>query len=179
MKKIEKHNTHRMITNLILLFLNIPLAITPMARQYGIIFAFFALLYTAGVFVSLLFAVPEKPKFCIIPAVLLLLGLISGWIFFLFAVILLLLLVWVLADYKKLSWLKEQSGYPHFNIRFDEQMQNYGKAYQPEHSFDHIHESQMKDAFEEPPAEQSVSTAQNIQMPDAPEIPERTDFHTD
>lgn len=179
MKKIEKHNSIRTIASLLLLFLDIPLEITPMSRQYGIIFAIFALLYIIGTFVSLLFAVPETPKFCIVPAVLLLLGLVSQWLAFPIAFVLILLFMWIYPDYKKLQWLKEQSGYPHFNARFDDQMQSFGKEYQSEHVFDHIHDAEMKDAFDEMPAEQAPSTAQQIEMPDVPELPERTDFHAD
>lgn len=172
MRSIEKHNTIRTVSALILLFLNIPMAITPLATRYGIVFVLFALLYTAGTFISFLFAVPETPKFCAIPTVLILLGIISGWIFFPLAFLLLILLLWVLPDYKKLKWLEEQPGYPHFNTRFDEQMQTFQRGYQPEHYFDHVHTAEMKDAFEEIPAEEAPSTAQAVEMPDIPEIPE-------
>ncbi|MBR1554832.1 MAG: hypothetical protein IJ644_05480 [Oscillospiraceae bacterium] len=177
MRSIKKHNSVRLVMALILLFLNIPVTITPLATRYGIIFVIFALLYTAGVFISFLFAVPETPKFCIIPAILIFLGILSEWIAFPIALLMLLSLAWVVPDYKKLKWLKEQSGYPQFSERFDEQMQKLGKGYQPEHHFDHIHDAQMKDAFEETPAEESPSSAQNIEMPDVPEIPERPDFY--
>ena len=172
MRTIEKHNSVRMVMAFILLFLNIPVKITPLATQFGIIFVIFALVYTAGIFISFLFAVPETPKFCIIPTVLVLLGIISECIDFPLAFVLLLLLALVIPDYKKLKWLKEQPGYPQFSERFDEQMQSFGKAYQPEHHFDHVHDAEMKDAFEETPAEQAPSTAQNIEMPDVPELPE-------
>jgi len=172
MRRIEKHNTIRIVSVLILLFLNIPMAITPLATSYGIVFVIFALLYTAGTFISFLFADPETIRFCAIPAILVLLGLFSGWIFFPFAILLLVILLWVSGDYKKLKWLKTQTGYPHFNTRFDDQMQSFQKEYQSEYHFDHIHDAEMKDAFDEIPAEEKQSTAQAVEMPDAPDIPE-------
>ncbi len=176
MRSIEKHNSVRTIAVLLLLFLNIPMAITPLATRYGIIFVIFALLYTAGLFISFLFAVPKTPKFCIIPAVLLVLGLLSGWVFFPFVFLLLLLLGWVYLDYKKLAWLETQPGYPQFSERFDDQQKTFGREYQPEHHFDHVRDAEMKDAFEETPAEEAPSTARNIEMPDAPEIPKGDEF---
>lgn len=177
MRKIEKHNSFRLKSALFLLFFDIPTALIPLAQQYGLGFTVFALLYLAGILISFVFSVPETPKFCIIPAILILLGMVSGCVFFGFGILLLALLAWVIPDSKKLNFLKEQPGYPHFSERFDDQMQKFGKDYQPEHHFDHVHDAEMKDAFEETPAEQAVSSAQHIEMPDVPEISERSDFH--
>ena len=121
MQSIEKHNSIRLGVAAVLLFLNIPAALYSLAAQYGIVFTVIALLYVGGILVSFMFSVPETPKLCAIPAVLILLGIASGCIFFVIGLLLLLLLVWVIPDYKKLEFLKTQEGYPQFNERFDVQ----------------------------------------------------------
>ena len=85
--------------------------------------------------------------------------------------------MWVYKDSKKLNFLKEQPGYPHFSERFDEQMETFGKEYQSAHTFDNLRDAEMKDAFEEPPEEYRTHSAQHVEMPDAPGIPERSDSH--
>ena len=169
MRKIAKHNSIRLIAVAVILFLNIPVAITPLVSRYGLILLIFALLYTAGILISFLFAVPETPKICIIPGILILMGLISGWLFFVFAFILLMLLGWVIPDYKKLEWLKTQEGYPQFSERFDEQMQKFGKEYQPEYRIQPVQETEMPDVSRETPAEESASTSESVVMPDIPD----------
>ncbi len=179
MRKITKHNSVRLISAAVLLFLNVPVALIPLTNQYGLGFTIFALLYLAGILVSFAFAVPETLKLCAIPAFLILLGIISECIFWGFGFLLLLLLVWVIPDYKKLEFLKKQEGYPQFNERFEKQSEQFMKEYQSEYSFDIPENIEMKDAFEEMPAEISSNTAQHVQMPDAFELSERSDFYAD
>lgn len=166
MRKIQKHNSIRVILALIILFLNIPIAITPLANRYGLIFVISALLYLTGILISFLFSVPETPKICIIPLILIIMGIISKWLFVPFAVLLLMLLILVIPDYHKLKWLKTQKGYPQFSLRFDEQMQNFGKDYQPEHHLDHVTDAEMPDVSQETPSEETPSTSESIAMPD-------------
>ncbi len=177
MRKIEKNNSFRLKAAAVLLFLDVPAALIPMANRYGLGFTIVALLYLAGILISFIFAVPETPKICIVSAILILLGTVSGCVFFGFGIVLLALLAWVYKDSKKLNFLKEQPGYPHFSERFDEQMETFGREYQSAHTFDNLRDAEMKDAFEEPPEEYRPHSAQHVEMPDAPGIPERSDFH--
>ena len=177
MRRIEKNSSFRLKSAVFLLFLNIPLEIIPLTSRHGLGVTVFALLYTVETLISFVFAVPEKPNVCIISTLLIMLGIIGNWLSLVFGIPLLLLLMWVIQDYKKLKWLKEQSGYPHFSERFDEQMQKFGKDYQPEHALEHVPDTEMKDISEATLAEYVPSSAQNIEMPDIPEFSERTDFH--
>ena len=179
MRKIEKHNSIRLEIAAGLLFIDIPIALIPLTNLYGLGFTIFALLYLAGILISFVFSVPETPKICAVPAILILLGICSGVVCIPVGLILLALLGCVIPDYKKLKFLKEQPGYPQFSERFDEQSEHFGKEYQSEYTFDSVRDAEMKDAFEEIPAEIPSSTAQNIEMPDVPELPERSDFYAD
>ena len=177
MRKIEKNNSVRLKFAAIMLFFDVPIALTPLTSLYGLGFTVFALLYLAGIFIAFVFSVPETPKVSLITVILILLGMISGCVVWGIGFFLLGLLIWVIPDSKKLEFLKQQEGYPQFSERFDRQMEDFGKEYQPEYGFDNIHDAEMKDAFEETPAEIPSSTAQIIEMPDVPEISERSDFY--
>ena len=179
MRKIEKHNSIRLKITAGMLFADVPLALIPLAGQYGLIFVIIALLYLAGIMISFVFSVPETPKICGISAILTLIGICSGVVCFPVGLILFALLAWVIPDYKKLKFLKQQKGYPQFSERFDEQSEHFGKDYQPEHLLDNVHHAEMKDAFEETPEEIFTSTAQAVEMPAAPELTERSDFYAE
>ena len=61
MRKIEKHNSFRLKAAAVLLFMDVPAALIPMANRYGLGFTTVALLYLAGILISFVFAVPETP----------------------------------------------------------------------------------------------------------------------
>ena len=69
---------------------------------------------------------------------------------------------------KKAVWIKKQEGYPHFNERFDEQMRVFGKEYQPDHRFDHVHDAEMLDMPEQGSPDFTVKP--KTEMPEIPDI---------
>lgn len=179
MRKIEKHNSIRLKIAAGMLFADIPIALIPLTNLYGLGFTIFALLYLVGILIAFVFSVPETPKICGVSVILTLIGICSGVVCFPVGLILFALLAWVIPDYKKLKFLKQQKGYPQFSERFDEQSEHFGREYQAEHVLDNVHDAEMKDAFEEAPEEIFTSTAQAVEMPDVSELTERSDFYAE
>ncbi|MDE5884887.1 MAG: hypothetical protein K2H29_07435 [Oscillospiraceae bacterium] len=107
-------------------------------REFFSILLYFAMILIIGVFV-----LPKKPKLLAITCILLFIGMILGWIAWHLGMIMLGLFLLQIPETKRIIWLEQQEGYPHFNERLTEQTQNFKKDYQSEHKFDNLHDAEM------------------------------------
>lgn len=152
----KRHHLKRAVLVAILMLMNAFISIIRVPITYGTpyLYGFFLgiviFLYCAVTVVIGFFAVPEKPKLLIITCLLILGGLLDGWIALYFGIPMLMLFLWQIPEAKQAVWLKTQTGYPHFNERFDEQMSHFGKAYQPDHQLDNLRDAEMLDMPETP-----------------------------
>ena len=137
---------------------------------YGLIFGFFSILYSAGILALVFFATPEKPKLLLLAGLLTILGMIIGIVNLFIGIAMLIVCVSQIPDSKQAVWIQKQEGYPYFNERFDEQMQYFGKEYQPDHAFDNLHTAEMLDMPEEGSPDFTVSPKDK--MPEIPDIPD-------
>jgi len=164
-KKLEKHNSLRLFILLCASITNL-LSVFGLVNTYGIIAGIVGLLYCIITFVSFLFAAPESPKLCMLSVALVLLGLSGQCIHIAYGLLMLVTLLTLIPDSKKDKWLRNQPGYPHFNRRFDEQMEHFGKEYQSEYQFDNVHDAEMPDVSGEfsddlhPDDERNISHAE-------------------
>jgi len=152
-KKLEKHNSLR-------LFVLICVSVANLLSVSGLLAETVGLLYFIITFVSFLFVMPESPKSCMLSAALVLMGICGQCIHIVCGLPMLAVLLTLVPDCKKLKWLQNQPGYPHFNRRFDEQMEHFGKAYQPEYQFDNVHDAEMPDISGEFSDERNASHAE-------------------
>ncbi|MDE6005233.1 MAG: hypothetical protein K2G88_07590 [Oscillospiraceae bacterium] len=138
MRKHEQHHMLRFKLVAFLMLINAYMHIhSPIEQGISI------LIYSIITLAIGLFAVPEKPKLLAITCILLFIGIIFGWIAWHIGMIMLGLFLLQIPETKQAVWIKQQEGYPYFNERFTEQMQNFGKEYQPEHKFDNLHDEEM------------------------------------
>ncbi|MDE5769065.1 MAG: hypothetical protein K2H82_06740 [Oscillospiraceae bacterium] len=111
-------------------------------REFFSILLYFAMILIIGVFV-----LPKKPKLLAITCILLFIGMILGWIARHLGIIMIGLFLLQIPETKLAVWLKQQEGYPHFNERLIEQMQNFKnfkkKGYQSEHKLDNSQNTEM------------------------------------
>ncbi|MDE6087494.1 MAG: hypothetical protein K2G25_03825 [Oscillospiraceae bacterium] len=105
------------------------------------------LLYCAIIVILGVFIVPKKPELLVITCILILIGMMSGWIAWYIGMIMLGLFLLQIPETKRTTWLKQQEGYPYFNERLTEQTQNFKnfkkKSYQSEYKFDNSQDAEM------------------------------------
>ncbi|MBR1528416.1 MAG: hypothetical protein IJ642_03820 [Oscillospiraceae bacterium] len=176
LKKIEQHNTFRIMITVLGLLYNIWYVLILITIDFGILTAVFAVLYTLELLITFIFSTPENLKICIASAGLTIFGIISGWLDLSFGIVFLILLIQVFFDRKKLNWLKEQSGYPYFNEYHENKMQDSGEEYQPEFHTDTISGDAMPELSDTPPVKKFTGARTGQQMP---ELSERNDFYAD
>lgn len=155
----KSHHQKRMLFFSILIVLNLYLAVAIPVKYHlsliygkflqGVTFGAFAFVYSAGILVLLLFAVPEKPKLLMLAGLLIILGIITDFIHLIAGIPLLILCISQIPECKQALWVKKQEGYPYFNERFDEQMQVFGQEYQADHLLDNVHDAEMLDIPEQ------------------------------
>lgn len=139
---------------------------------YGFFFGMGIFLYCAVIVVLGFLAIPERPKLLAVTCLLIVIGIAGSWIASYLGIPMLGLFLWQIPECKQALWIKKQPGYPHFNERFTEQMENFGKEYQPEHELDHIQDAQMPDIPETP----SPDFPEFQTMPEIPDFPELTEI---
>ena len=84
----------------------------------------------------------------------------------------LLILLSQIPELMQEKWLKEQPGYPEFNERFDEQMENFGKEYQSDYAF-HSAITEMPELPELSSLDMFIKEqTETFEMPAIPEISE-------
>ena len=106
----------------------------------------------------------------LLAGLLTILGMIIGIVNLFIGIAMLIVCVSQIPDSKQAVWIQKQEGYPYFNERFDEQMQYFGKEYQPDHAFDNLHTAEMLDMPEEGSPDFTVSPKDK--MPEIPDIPD-------
>ncbi len=134
----------------------------------GVTFGLFAFIYSIGLLVLLLFAVPEKPKLLLLAILLIISGVLLEFIHLIAGIPMLILCLSQIPECRQALWIRKQEGYPHFNKRFDEQMRYFGKEYQPDHPLDSVHETKMLDMPEE--ASPDFTVKPKDEMPEIPDI---------
>ena len=139
---------------------------------YGFAFGMFAVLYSAGILALIFFATPEKPKLLLLAGLLTILGIIIGVVNLLIGICMLIVCLSQIPDCRQALWIRKQEGYPYFNERFDEQMQYFGKDYQPDHALDNLHDAEMLNMPEESTPDFTVSPKN--EMPEIPDISDDT-----
>ncbi len=143
---------------------------------YGLLFGMFAILYSVGIFILICFSVPEKPKLLLLAGLLIISGIMLGVINLIIGIIMLIVCVSEIPECRQALWVKKQEGYPHFNKRFDEQMQHFGRAYQPDHAPDHRRDAEMLDIPEKSSPDFIVSPKDEIfQIPDISDLSRKDD----
>ena len=180
MLKHKNYHKTRLIIMGITLLLNSYLNITLPIRYgkslfvgstiYGFAFGIVAFLYCVGILILKLFAVPEKPKLLILDGLLIILGMISDLVNPALGILLLIVCITEIPECKQAVWIQNQAGYPYFNERFDEQMEKFGKEYQPDHELDHISQAEMLDILEEGSPDFIVKP--KTEIPEIPDISE-------
>ncbi|MBR1554834.1 MAG: hypothetical protein IJ644_05490 [Oscillospiraceae bacterium] len=176
----KTHHQKRVIIFSLLALMNMYFSITlPITHNltllygtaaYGLIFGFFSILYSAGILALVFFGTPEKPKLLLLSGLLTILGIILGVVNLLIGICMLIVCISQIPDSKQALWIQKQEGYPYFNERFDEQMQYFGKDYQPDHALDTPHNSEMLDMPEQGAPDFTVSPKD--EMPEIPDIPD-------
>ncbi len=78
-------------------------------------------------------ATPEKPKLIRVGFLLLGICLLFGLVNSVILMIIFVLFLLAMFESKKAAWVMQQPGYPYFNERFYEQMENFTQEYKPEH----------------------------------------------
>ncbi|MBE6876112.1 MAG: hypothetical protein E7496_05195 [Ruminococcus sp.] len=136
----------------------------------GITFGLFVFIYGAGLLALLLFSIPEKPKLLILTILLIISGIMLNFIHLIVGIPMLVICLSQIPDCRQAVWIQKQDGYPYFNERFDEQMQYFGKEYQPDHALDNLHDAEMLDIPEESTPDFTVSP--KTEMPEIPDISE-------
>ena len=156
MKTHKNHHRLRMILLCIMMLINsyVNIILFPVQHNlpymYGFLLGMVLFLYCAGILATALFAVPDKIKLCILTEVLLILGIFIHAVHPVTGIVMLFIFATQIPECCQAVWLRKQEGWPHFNERFTEQMQSFGKEYQPDYPTDHV---------------------ENAEMPDIPEIP--------
>ena len=139
---------------------------------YGLIFGLFSILYSAGILALLFFGTPEKPKLLLLAGLLTILGMILGIVNLIIGICMLIVCISQIPECRQAVWIQKQDGYPYFNERFNEQMQYFGKDYQPDHALDNLHDAEMLDMPEESSPDFTVSP--KAEMPEIPDISDDT-----
>ena len=153
------HQNHAKIRNyamMFLVFLSIVTTAVPMAGVYGVagatgfMFGILGCLYNIGVLILTMFAIPTRPKVCAGAMASVLIGMLMTCIFWILGIPMLIVIGTLIPECRQSAWLQKQEGYPHFNERFSEQMQHFGKEYEPDHQLDNLREAEMPDIPEIP-----------------------------
>ncbi len=175
---IHKNNHQkRFLFFAILILLNLYLAISLPVKYHlsliygqflqGVMFGVFAFIYSVVLLVLMLFAVPEKPKLLVLVILLIISGIMLDFIHLIAGIPMLILCFLQIPECRQALWIQKQEGYPHFNERFDEQMQYFGKEYQSYHPLDKVQETEMLDIPEESSPDFTVKPQNEIlEIPD-------------
>ena len=108
------------------------------------------LILSVGCLAVAFFAEQTRMKLLFILCGMIVVGWLAGCYSFLFALVMLLMYLAAIPEYRRMSWMMRQPGYPYFNERFDEAQEH--SNYEPMHKLDNRSYADMMDLDDEAPA---------------------------
>ena len=128
-------------------FLNIqvPLFAPQPNPMFRFMWGMLSLFCCIGIALLMLLSNAKTPKILMFNFVWIISGMILRFIHPAVGMILLFMCMTIIPECKKMRWIQQQSGYPHFSERLDKQMESFGKEYQSDYHFDGVKHAEMSD----------------------------------